>query len=82
MLLGHRTFIPLNHPLRRDKRSFNGKEEHKVAPTPLSGAQILEELREFNNVFGKNKKKTKRKNDGPWKKNPYFLSYRTGQQTN
>ncbi|XP_010327667.1 uncharacterized protein [Solanum lycopersicum] len=65
---GHRTFLPPDHPFRRDKRSFNGKEEHKVAPTPLSGAQILEELREFNNVFGKNKKKRKRKNDGPWKK--------------
>ncbi|XP_027769946.1 uncharacterized protein LOC114075965 [Solanum pennellii] len=80
--LGHRTFLPPDHPFRRDKRSFNGKKEHKVAPTPLSGARILEELREFNNVFGKNKKKRKRKDDGPWKKNPYFLSCRIGQQTN
>ncbi|XP_019070242.1 uncharacterized protein [Solanum lycopersicum] len=62
--LGHQTFLPPDHPFIRDKRSFNGKEEHKVAPTPLSGAQILEELREFNNVFGKNKKKRKQKNDG------------------
>ena len=79
---GHRTFLPPDHPFRRDKRSFNGKEEHKVAPTPLSGAQILEELREFNNVFGKNKKKRKRKNDGPWKKKSIFLSCHIGQQTN
>ena len=66
--LGHQTFLPPDHPFIRDKRSFNGKEEHKVAPTPLSGAQIFEELCEFNNVFGKNKKKRKQKNDGPWKK--------------
>ncbi|XP_025886273.1 uncharacterized protein [Solanum lycopersicum] len=66
--LGHWTFLPHDHPFKRDKRSFNDKEEHKVAPTPLSGAQILEELREFNNVFGNNKKKRKRKNDGPWEK--------------
>nr|XP_025886735.1 uncharacterized protein LOC112941461 [Solanum lycopersicum] len=36
-------------------------------------AQILEELREINNVFGKNKKKRKRKNDGPWKKKSIFF---------
>lgn len=52
------------------KKSFNGKEEHKVAPTPLSGVQVLEELREFNNVFGKSQNKRKRKNDGSWEKNP------------
>ncbi|XP_049368613.1 uncharacterized protein LOC125833495 [Solanum verrucosum] len=80
--LGHRAFFPHDHPYRRDKKSFNGKEEHKVAPTPLSGVQVLEELREFNNVFGKGQKKRKRKNDSPWKKNPYFLSCRIGQQTN
>ncbi|XP_049391622.1 uncharacterized protein LOC125856085 [Solanum stenotomum] len=80
--MGHRAFLPHDHPYRRDKKSFNGKEEHKVAPTPLSGVQVLEELREFNNVFGKSQKKRKRKNDGPWKKNPYFLSCRIGQPTN
>ncbi|WMV30216.1 hypothetical protein MTR67_023601 [Solanum verrucosum] len=71
--LGHRAFLPSDHPFRRDKKSFNGKEEHKVAPTPLSGVQILEELREFNNVFGKNNKKRKRKNDGPWKNKSIFF---------
>ena len=79
--LVHRSFLPPDHPFRRVKRSFTGKEEHKVAPTPLSCAQILEELREFNNVFGKNKKKRKRKNDGVWK-NSYFLSCHFGQQIN
>ncbi|XP_059292523.1 uncharacterized protein LOC132045979 [Lycium ferocissimum] len=66
--LGHQTFLPPDHPFRRDKKSFNGKEEHKAAPTPLSGIEVLEELREFNNVFGKGQKKRSRKNDGPWKK--------------
>ena len=33
--MGHRDFLPHDHPYRRDKKSFNGKEEHKVAPTPL-----------------------------------------------
>ena len=42
--LGHQAFLPPDHPFKRDKKSFNGKEEHKVASTPLSGAQVLEEL--------------------------------------
>ena len=36
--LGHRMFLPPDHPFRRDKKSFNGKEDHKVALIPLSGA--------------------------------------------
>ncbi|XP_019261555.1 PREDICTED: uncharacterized protein LOC109239441 [Nicotiana attenuata] len=55
--LGHRRFLPLDHPSRKDKKSFDGNEEHRQAPTPLSGVEMFEELREFNNVFGKGKKK-------------------------
>ncbi|XP_060216343.1 uncharacterized protein LOC132643838 [Lycium barbarum] len=71
--LGHRAFLPPDHPFRRDKKSFDGKEEHKAAPTPLSGIEVLEELREFNNVFGKGRKKRARKSDGPWKKRSIFF---------
>ncbi|XP_060182289.1 uncharacterized protein LOC132611948 [Lycium barbarum] len=55
--MGHRRFLPRDHPLRKDKKSFNGQEEHRPAPTPLSGVELFEELREFNNVYGKGKKK-------------------------
>ncbi|WMV08688.1 hypothetical protein MTR67_002073 [Solanum verrucosum] len=51
--LGHRRFLPPDHPLRKDKKSFDGKEEHRLAPTPLLGIELLEELHEFNNVFRK-----------------------------
>ncbi|XP_060183024.1 uncharacterized protein LOC132612978 [Lycium barbarum] len=71
--LGHRAFLPPDHPFRRDKKSLDGKEEHKAAPTPLSGIEVLEELREFNNVFGKGRKKRARKSDGPWKKISIFF---------
>ncbi|XP_059301757.1 uncharacterized protein LOC132053662 [Lycium ferocissimum] len=47
--LGHRRFLPSDHPLRKDKKSFDGKEEHRPAPTALSGIEVLEELHEFNN---------------------------------
>ncbi|XP_059290918.1 uncharacterized protein LOC132044455 [Lycium ferocissimum] len=55
--MGHRRFLLRDHPLRKDKKSFNGQEEHRPAPTPLSGVEVFEELREFNNVYGKGKKK-------------------------
>ncbi|XP_019223799.1 PREDICTED: uncharacterized protein LOC109205544 [Nicotiana attenuata] len=60
--MGHRRFLPHDHPLRKEKKSFDGKEEHRPAPTPLSGLEVFQELLEFNNVFGKGKKKRPRDN--------------------
>ncbi|XP_049397375.1 uncharacterized protein LOC125861553 [Solanum stenotomum] len=61
--MGHRAFLPPDHPFRRDKKSFDGKKDHRSAPTPLSGTEVLEELREFNNKMSKanseNRKKLK-----------------------
>ncbi|XP_019233202.1 PREDICTED: uncharacterized protein LOC109213820 [Nicotiana attenuata] len=71
--LGHRRFLPPDHPFRKDKRSFDGKEEHRPAPTSLSGVKVFEELLEFNNVFGKGKKKRLRNNKSPWKKRSIFF---------
>ncbi|XP_019265558.1 PREDICTED: uncharacterized protein LOC109243116 [Nicotiana attenuata] len=55
--MGHRRFLPHDHPLRKDKKSFDGKKEHRPAPTPLSGVEVVQELLEFNNVFGRAKRK-------------------------
>ncbi|XP_019253852.1 PREDICTED: uncharacterized protein LOC109232540 [Nicotiana attenuata] len=56
--MGHRAFLPPDHPSRRDKKSFN---------------EALEELREFNNMFGKGQKKRRRDSGGPWKKKSIFF---------
>ncbi|XP_019226066.1 PREDICTED: uncharacterized protein LOC109207583 [Nicotiana attenuata] len=71
--LGHRRFLPRDHPFRRDKKSFDGKEEHRPAPAPLSGEEVFEELLEFNNIFGKRAKKRPRSDKGPWKKRSIFF---------
>ena len=60
------------------KRSFNGKTEFRPPPAPLKGIDVLISLRDFENVFGKKKK---RSNDGPWKKRSIFLNYLTGSTT-
>nr|XP_009799974.1 PREDICTED: uncharacterized protein LOC104245959 [Nicotiana sylvestris] len=71
--LGHRKFLPVDHPFRRDKKSFDGKEEHRLAPTPLTGEEVFEELIEFNNIFVKGTKKRSRSAKGPWKKRSIFF---------
>nr|XP_033512423.1 uncharacterized protein LOC104097825 [Nicotiana tomentosiformis] len=80
--LGHRRFLPLDHPFRRDKKSFDGKEEHRLTPAPLSGEEVFEELIEFNNIFGKGTKKRPRSAKGPWKKRSIFLNCHIGCITN
>ena len=51
--MGHRRILASNHSWRRSKK-FNGKTEHGVAPTELSGDDILLQLGNLNDVkFGK-----------------------------
>ena len=76
--MDHRVFLPMDHPWRSNKRSFNGKTEFRPPPAPLKGTDVLNSLRDFENVFG-NKKK--RSNDGPRKKGQFFLNYLTGSTT-
>ncbi|GKE72504.1 retrovirus-related pol polyprotein from transposon TNT 1-94 [Tanacetum coccineum] len=42
---GHRRYLPYNHPFRRQKKAFNGQQEFQLAPNPLIGEQIYNELR-------------------------------------
>ena len=42
--MGHRRFLPIDHIFRRDKKSFDGKEEHRAAPKQLSREDVLHQL--------------------------------------
>jgi hypothetical protein len=66
--MGHRRFLPSDHPWRKNKVSFNNKVETREAPVPLTGAQILEEFESFEQVrFGKKaSRKRKRDEDQRW----------------
>lgn len=66
--LGHRRFLPPNHPFRHKKKWFNGKIESKGKPRPLNGLEILNAVKDIENDWGKkqnggtiNTTKTKRK---------------------
>ena len=42
--MGHRRWLPMDHPLRRNRRTFDGKQELECAPKVLSGDEILRQL--------------------------------------
>lgn len=73
----NRKFFDPFHPWRRDKRNFDGKLEERQQPTPLTGIDIENMLRDFPNEFGKKQKKPRRVEDdlNPWERYPFFFSY-------
>ncbi|KAG8382392.1 hypothetical protein BUALT_Bualt05G0072600 [Buddleja alternifolia] len=51
--MSHRRFFSGDHPYRKDAKSFDGNEEIRSAPRPLTGDMVLEELTGFDMRFGK-----------------------------
>ncbi|XP_026440636.1 uncharacterized protein LOC113339610 [Papaver somniferum] len=41
--VGYRRFLPYEHPFRRQKGAFGGKQERETAPEPMTGEEIYEE---------------------------------------
>ncbi|XP_020245141.1 uncharacterized protein LOC109823267 [Asparagus officinalis] len=70
--MGHRRFLKDDHPWRFNKRSFNGDIELGREPISLSGTEIIDELSDFVNEFGKKQKKKANRNC-PWKKRSVFF---------
>jgi hypothetical protein len=48
--MGHRRYLPMDHPFRRNRRTFDGKQEFECAPEVPSGEEILTQLQGM--VFG------------------------------
>ncbi|KAL6315671.1 hypothetical protein AAG906_005759 [Vitis piasezkii] len=80
--MGHRRFLPIDHRFRRDKKSFDGNEEHRAAPKQLSGEDILHQLDGMEHITlgktSKNKVSAKRKRghvelEHNWKKKSIFF---------
>ncbi|GJY82815.1 putative transposase-associated domain-containing protein [Tanacetum coccineum] len=54
--VGHRRYLPYNHPFRKQKKAFNGQKECQLAPIPLIGEQIYNEVQHIENKWGKGKR--------------------------
>ncbi|RVW49659.1 hypothetical protein CK203_076741 [Vitis vinifera] len=73
---GHRRFLPCNHPFRKQKKAFNGKQEFSSPPQPLSGEEILRKNDVISNSWGKNKNSRGKLNVNTtncWKKKSIFF---------
>ncbi|XP_057806813.1 uncharacterized protein LOC131021574 isoform X3 [Salvia miltiorrhiza] len=73
---GHRRFLPDHHPYRRQKKTFNGKNELGPTPNILSGSEVFERVENINCVWGKKSKKSQSKgadDKSAWKKKSIFF---------
>ena len=73
---GHRRFLPCNHPFRKQKKAFNGKQKFSSPPQPLSGEEILRKIDVISNSWGKNKNSRGKLNVNTtncWKKKSIFF---------
>ncbi|GJV90578.1 putative transposon, En/Spm-like protein [Tanacetum coccineum] len=53
--VGHRRYLPYNHPFRKQKKAFNRQQEFLQAPIPMTGEQIYNEVKHIENKWGKGK---------------------------
>ena len=53
MYLGHRRFLPANHPLRKKGKHFKGKADHQTKPGNRTGEDVLNIVKDVKVVFGK-----------------------------
>ena len=74
--MGHRRFLPRNHPYQRQKKAFNDEQDFRIPIKILSGEEILEKVDLIPISWGKMKIKSLESdvNTNCWKKSPYFLS--------
>ncbi|GJV01252.1 putative reverse transcriptase domain-containing protein [Tanacetum coccineum] len=54
--VGHRRYLPYNHPFRKQKKAFNGQQEFLQALIPMTGEQIYNEVKHIENKWGKGKR--------------------------
>ncbi|CAL2275991.1 unnamed protein product [Prunus armeniaca] len=73
--IGHRKWLPINHPYRRQHVAFNGKPEYGTPPKPLNGEEVLHIVEDINYTWGSKNEGSVGENDGDrvcWKKKSKF----------
>ena len=75
--MGHRRFLVLDHKLRRNRKNFNGQDDHRTKPAHRTGARVFAMVKDLKVVFGKGpgSKAVPKGDDGlaaMWKKKSLF----------
>jgi len=68
--IDHQKFLKCNHPYRRLRKAFNGCQEDKTAPPPLTGDRVYIRVSHIEVTYGKAAKHSGVKNI--WKKSIFF----------
>ncbi|KAI5343771.1 hypothetical protein L3X38_011647 [Prunus dulcis] len=74
--IGHRKWLPINHPYRRQRAAFNGKLEYGTPPEPLNGEEVLRIVEDINYIRGSKNGGSVGENDDDrvcWKKKSKFF---------
>jgi len=71
--MGHRRFLPVDHPLRNEGKHFNGQPENRAKPLFRNGKRVFSMIKDVKVVFGKSKGSQGVQNDADgrvpmWKK--------------
>ncbi|KAI5322427.1 hypothetical protein L3X38_031499 [Prunus dulcis] len=53
--IGHRKWLPINHPYRRQRAACNGKPEYGIPPEPLTREEVLHMVENGDSVCWKKK---------------------------
>ena len=51
--LGHRRFLPKQHPVRKKGKHFKGDPDHRTKPTRPTGDVIYDMVKDLKVIFGK-----------------------------
>jgi hypothetical protein len=70
--MGHRRFLPKDHPYRRNRKDFDGTTDTRPAPNYRDGFQILNELDKLDVDLGKGPNARPAPEGSIWKKKSVF----------
>ena len=76
--MGHRRFLPLNHPLRKKGKHFKGEPETRAKPMFRYGKRVFSMIKDVRVVFGKGRGSQQVLNDenghaSMWKKKSIYI---------
>jgi len=76
--MGHRRFLPLNHPLRKKGKHFKGEPETRAKPMFRDEKRVFSMIKDVCVVFGKGRDSQQGLNDenghaSMWKKKSIYI---------
>ncbi|XP_058763128.1 uncharacterized protein LOC131636533 [Vicia villosa] len=71
--MGHRQYLPPDHKYRCNTKSFDGCEEHSLAPLQMSGSDTLRQIEEY--LKKAHDEGTSEAGPQQWKKKKYILEF-------